>query len=351
MALVKRIVLGLGGLLAVFALAVFAWASWPISVDRSAPDPALTYLNSKDESDVELREAYFEHEGAALHYIEGGEGETVVFLHGFPSFWFSFLRQVDDLKGDYRVVAVDGLGAGKSDAPSDVESYKLEAMAAHLEALIDHFGAEKVHLVGHDWGSAFAIGFAQRHPDRVLSVTGLSAPPMNASLHALEQDESARATASYVERFKSANPALLVALSTDETIYNGAYRPLVDAGKLNEEEGALFRQGTSDPKRTNAHINWYRANAPHPDEITERDFWPSRTARVSMPALYIWGEDDQIFNQSAIDRLIELSDDPSLLMFPGVGHWPHVRMAPEVNLAIREHMAQASEANAAPDGP
>ncbi len=333
-------------LVLVCAAFVAIWAIIPVSVDRSKSDPAVTYANLVSRSSTELIEDHFEHSGLTLHYVEGGAGqerETVIFLHGFPSYWYSFSRQIEALKADYHVVAIDGLGAGKSDAPRESEHYKLEAMSDHLIALIDRLGAERVHLVGHDWGSAFAIGFAQRHPDRVITVTGISAPPTNASLYVLREDEKAREAATYIERFKGANPVLIVALGGDTAVYKSAYQPLVEDGLLTAEEGELFREATEDARRINAHINWYRANLPHPDEITDANIWPSLDARVTVPSLYIWGEDDQIFNQAAMDRMLSLSDDPELILFPKIGHWPHVRKADEVNAAIRAHISAASD--------
>lgn len=342
MSWLKQFGLGLLTITLIGGLLTYLWAIQPISIDREQPDPAVEFLASRVTDEIRYREGFFEHGSTTLHYVEVGTGETIVFLHGFPSFWLSLVRQIEYFSNNYRVIAVDGLGAGKSDAPSDVDLYKLEAMSAHLGALMDHVGEEQFHLVGHDWGSAFAIGFAQRYPQRVLSVTGISAPAVNASLYALESDAKARESAAYVEQFKQANPLLLIALRAGDAIYDGAYRPLVDDEKLLPEEGALFRNATSNPKRINSHINWYRANIPHPDELKESDFWPSRDARVEMPALYIWGEDDPIYNQVATDRILTLSDQGRILIFPEIGHWPHVRKAGEVNVAIAEHIAAAS---------
>ena len=243
---------------------------------------------------------------------------------------------------DYHVIAVDSLGAGKSFAPRDAAPYKLETMGEHIAALLDELKIERPHLVGHDWGSACASGLAQRYPERILSVTGMSAPSHTATLHALEVDPKARETSGYVEQFKSANPPVIWALGVPDQIYDGAYRPLVEDGKLTEQEGQLFRNATSDPKRINAHINWYRANLPHPDDVDEEDYWPSREARVTMPALYIWGEDDPIYNEVAITRLLQLSDDAKLITFPNTKHWPHVREAEAVNRAIADHIAEAT---------
>lgn len=344
MGLFKKLALLILGAGVMLGCGIYLWAIAPVSVDREKPDPAVLLLSQRNSDSVMYTEDYHRFSGNSLHYVQAGEGEAIVFLHGFPSFWLSFVRQVDHFRNHYRVIAVDGLGAGKSDAPGRSEAYKLEAMSAHLEALITHLGEEKVHLVGHDWGAALAIGFAQEYPDRVLSVTAISAPSLNATLHALEADPGARKTAEYVERFKQANPALLVMLGTSDTIYDGAYRPLVEDGKLTAKEGELFRNATSDMKRINAHINWYRANLPHPDDVTEADYWPSIDARISIPALYIWDEEDPIYNKTALERMIALSDQSELLLLPKTGHWPHVRSSEAVNDALAMHFDTASNA-------
>lgn len=340
---IKRVIGCTLAVLGSVALAIYLWALIPVSVDQESPDAAVVHLSKSSNAPRQLQEGYFEHSGVSLHYVSVGEGEAIVFLHGFPSFWFSLVRQIEHFSQSNRVVAIDGLGAGKSDAPHDVDSYKLDAMGEHIIALLDELSIERAHLVGHDWGSAFAIGLAQRYPERVLSVSGISAPPLNATLHALENDPKARKTSGYVEQFKSANAPLLWALGVSDQIYDGAYRPLVEDGKLTPEEGALFGAATSDPKRINAHINWYRANLPHPDALSEADFWPSRHARVTMPALYIWGEDDPIYNQTALDRLRALSDQSELVTFPETGHWPHVRHSEKVNALIAAHIEAASQ--------
>ncbi|MEO1045677.1 MAG: alpha/beta hydrolase [Pseudomonadota bacterium] len=325
---------------------VFAWSSTGVSVDRDTSDPGVLLANRDVDRASQYREGYFAFAGTTLHYVEAGKGDMVLFLHGFPSYWPSFQRQMEALKADYHVVAIDGLGAGKSDAPQDVEAYKLEAMADHVFALIDHLGADQVHLVGHDWGSAFAIGLAQRYPKRVKSVIAFSAPPQNVILDILANVPEERATFAYVEQFKRAHPAILLAMGIEQSIWDGAYGPLVEAGHLSEEEGALFRQATSDPKRIDAHINWYRANIPSPDAVSESDYWPARQARVVAPALYIWGSDDPIFSQLAIDKMEALSDQSELMILEDVGHWPHVERAKEVNAALRAHIAAASDTTA-----
>ena len=341
--MVKKLIAVLIIVPVVALFAGFFWSSSPLKTDRSLPDRAAVHANAVTSGAPFYKEAWFDHEGRSLHYVAAGEGEVILFIHGFPSFWYSFFPQMEAFKDAYRVVAIDGLGAGRSDAPRDVDAYRLEAMAAHVNALIDHLGADKVHLVGHDWGAAFALGFAQRYPDRVMTVTGMSAPPQNVILKLLKDNAEEREIFAYVERFKRSTPLLLLASDVERRIWEGAYGPLVEEGKLSAEEGALFRHATSDPRRINAHINWYRANIPPFDEIEESDYWPSGEARIQAPALFIWGTEDAIISANSIAQIRSGADAIVLLPLEGVGHWPQIQQAGAVTEAIRSLLSEGDQ--------
>ncbi|MEM7662649.1 MAG: alpha/beta hydrolase [Pseudomonadota bacterium] len=312
------------------------WSNLPVRTDRTTPDPGLLYLNNRSPEAPPLEEAYFEHKGQSLHYVEAGDGEVVLFLHGFPSYWYSFARQIDDMRADYRVIAIDGLAAGRSDAPFETEPYKLEAMSEHIHALLDDLAVEKAHLVGHDWGAALVFGFAQRYPERVATVTGISSPPQNILLQLMETNPRQQETSAYVERFKRANPILLLALRIPQRIWKEPYSRHVERGLLSEEEGNLFRDALASPKRIHAHINWYRANIPPYEDITEQDYWPGKNASIDVPALLIWGKSDNLFEPEFIDLMLASSANLEVVQFDDVGHWPHLAQAKTVTTKIRE---------------
>lgn len=342
----KRFTLRIGGAVAFVTLAGIViglwWGRIPVEVDRTQPDSALTYLNADERMSGRVREGYVEYGGNTVHYVEAGSGEAVLFLHGFPSYWFSFARQIEALADDHRVIAIDGLGAGRSDAPLDEADYRLEEMAEHVFALLDELDVEQVHLVGHDWGAAFAFGLAQRFPERVSSVTGIGAPPQEVLVDALAQSPAIQERAAYIERLKSANPLLIVVTGGHRRVWTGAYQPLVEAGFMTAEEGALFRAATGDPRRLNAHINWYRSNVPKPDSIKAASYWPSKGARLTMPALLVWGSDDRVFDPLYAALFAKRGDSVRMLEIDGVGHWPHFERPDEVTDAIRETIEAAS---------
>ena len=90
----------------------------------------------------------------------------------------SWRDQLAGLSDHYRVVAPDLRGYGGTDAPPRVRDYTIDRLTRDVVELIDALGVERVHLVGHDWGGAIAWEVAQRHGDRLLSLSVLNCPPM-----------------------------------------------------------------------------------------------------------------------------------------------------------------------------
>ena len=179
--------------------------------EPAAEDAAVAYANRVTKTGPTYSEGYFEYEGLRLHYVEAGEGDLVILYHGFPSYWLSFLDQMEALKPRYRVVAVDGLGAGLSDKPDTLSAYRVEALAAQLDALARHLaGDEKFTLIGHDWGGALALTFAEAYPDRLKGVVGMSAPSYNVFLDLVKSSEEQQAASSYMQRIRETPPEAVV---------------------------------------------------------------------------------------------------------------------------------------------
>lgn len=334
-----------GGLLALVVGLI--WAGRPAHTDRAGIDPAVAHLNAPGRMAGALSEGWFGHSGLRLHYVEAGTGPTIVLLHGFPSYWLSFARQVEMLAKAHHVVAIDGLGAGRSDAPVAIAPYRLAAMAAQIMALVDHLDAPAIHLVGHDWGAALAFGIAQNYPDRIKSVTGLGAPPLPIMLDGLRSDPAVQRQAAYVETLKRVGPLPNLAMRSGRRIWTGAYQPMVQRGELTAAEGALFRAATADPRRTAAHVNWYRANIPAPDRIGDTDYWPARQVVLPMPAQLIWGDRDRAFAPAYAAKAAALGGKMQVVRLPGVGHWPHIERAGIVNAAIASIVSRAEAQPAA----
>ena len=105
-----------------------------------------------------------------MAYVDTGEGDPVVFLHGNPTSSYLWRNVIPQLAGQARCLAPDLIGMGDSGkAPGG--SYRFADHARYLDAWFDALGlTERVVLVGHDWGSALGFDWARRHPERVKGV-------------------------------------------------------------------------------------------------------------------------------------------------------------------------------------
>ena len=122
---------------------------------------------------------FFDSRGVKIRYIDVGRGEPVVLIHGFSSSLDANWRQtriIDALVKDFRVVALDVRGHGKSDKPHDPASYGV-TIIEDVARLMDHLHIPRAHIVGYSMGGAITGKFITMHPDRVISaVFGGSAP-------------------------------------------------------------------------------------------------------------------------------------------------------------------------------
>jgi len=115
-------------------------------------------------------------DGIRLHYIDEGEGEPVVMLHGNPTWSFYYRNLVEALSGAYRTIVPDHVGCGLSDKPDDSRYvYTLERRVDDLEALLEHLEVDRgITLVVHDWGGMIGMAYAARHPERIARLVILN---------------------------------------------------------------------------------------------------------------------------------------------------------------------------------
>ena len=138
---------------------------------------------------------YVELDGQRLHYIDEGTGETVLFVHGTPSWSFEWRDQVKALSGRFRCVALDHLGFGLSDKPEHA-AYKPEDHARRLAELVRALDLRDVTLVVHDFGGPIGVGAALEEPARYKRMV-----VMNTWLWSMAEEPAVRKISSFVRSF------------------------------------------------------------------------------------------------------------------------------------------------------
>jgi proline iminopeptidase len=114
--------------------------------------------------------------GTIWYKVSGsGQGTPVILLHGGPGFSSYYLKPLEALGDERKVVRYDQLGGGKSSGLTDTTKMTIAHFVAELDSLRSHLGYQRVHLVGHSWGTILGLEYYRAHPDRVASLTLASA--------------------------------------------------------------------------------------------------------------------------------------------------------------------------------
>jgi proline iminopeptidase len=118
-------------------------------------------------------ESFLTVDGGRIWYKVSGAGTATpaILLHGGPGFASYYMKPLEALADERRIVRYDQLGAGKSDKISDTTKFTIAHFVNELDSLRSHLGFDKVHLIGHSWGTILALEYYRAHPEHVVSLT------------------------------------------------------------------------------------------------------------------------------------------------------------------------------------
>jgi epoxide hydrolase 4 len=264
--------------------------------------------------------------GVRLHYVEQGEGPLVVLLHGFPEFWYSWRHQIPALaEAGFRVVAPDQRGYNTSEKPRGVRSYRIEHLVDDVAALIQHAGAERATVVGHDWGGGVAWSVAMLRPEAVDKLIVMNAPHPRALAREFRRFKQL-AKSWYVFFFQlpwlpEAGIRFRNYRLIDRVLRNEPRRP----GAFNEEDIAAYKVALAQPGALNAGINYYRA------AVRRNPLDNSTLRQIDAPTLLIWGEEDPYLDVRLTEGLGQWVPNIRVERIANASHWVQIDAAERVN--------------------
>src|SRR5690349_24282452 len=98
-------------------------------------------ITSHESRKHEMNDAYADlQNGMRLHYVESGAGPLILFVHGFPEFWYAWKHQLTEFSRDHHAVALDMRGYNLSSKPPAVADYRARHLMEDLRLLIEHLG-------------------------------------------------------------------------------------------------------------------------------------------------------------------------------------------------------------------
>ena len=255
-------------------------------------------------------------------------GEPVLLLHGFPQSSWSWRAQVEALaEAGYRAVAPDQRGYSPGARPESVDDYRIDLLVGDVLGVADAVGAERFHLVGHDWGGAVAWNVAGRHPDRLRTLTVLSTPHPRAMRRALDGevggDQSTRS--GYMELFRSPGSESIF-LADDAKLLHQMYP--ASGMPAGAEEPYIEALGTAEA--LGAALNWYRAAS-----IADVD----GLGPITTPTMYVWSTEDIALGREAAEATADAVDGPYRFeVLDGVSHWITEQVPDRVNELLLDHL-------------
>jgi pimeloyl-ACP methyl ester carboxylesterase len=261
---------------------------------------------------------YAEFNGVKIHYVDRGRGDAIVLLHGGTSSLESWIRTgvVSNLEKDFRVIAYDARGAGKSGKPSDPKAYGRQ-QALDVVRLLDALQIKRAHIVGFSLGGSTVAQLLTLHPERFLTATqvaGAGRSPAAASDPRIEV-EAAEIEKDCISRSRIYRQAPPNAKPTEEE-----YQQRAKECRANPD----FNQHS-----TAASLRGYRDQAVTPEQMKA----------VKVPTLGVVGTLDHTLKE--MQELKRLRPDMKLVLLEGVSHTGStgIQGQPELVAAIREFIA------------
>ena len=262
-----------------------------------------------------------------LHYVTAGDpdDETVLLLHGFPEFWYTWRDQIPALAdGGYHVVAPDMRGYNASEKPYGVDAYQLPELSDDVAGLVDEFG-ETAHVVGHDWGGLVAWDVGARRPEVADTISVLNAAHLGALVRELTSNPEQIRRSWYAFYFQLPwLPEFLFRRASDKI-----FEELFTEGPSNPEacssaDVARYEQAFCQPGTPTSAIHYYRALgrmlAPSMLPFVADDL----PMQVDVPTLLLWGERDHAQGPELTTGLDRWVSDLRIERFPEASHWVHL---------------------------
>jgi pimeloyl-ACP methyl ester carboxylesterase len=271
-------------------------------------------------------------------HVDGpDDGELVLLLHGFPQTSASWRDQITALAAaGYRAVAPDQRGYSPRARPAELAAYAMPELVGDVIGLADALGAERFHLVGHDWGGAVAWQVAGRHPGRLHTLTAVSTPHPEAMRRAFRGDLGGNQAerSGYITFFRQPD-------SQDRLLENdaAAFRMIFAASGMPEGREQPYLQALGTPEAMGAALNWYRAAS-----VADAE----GLGPIITPTLYVWSTDDLALGAEAAEATAKCVEGPyRFAVIEGVSHWIAEQAPDRLNQLLVDHISSFGTPSAA----
>jgi pimeloyl-ACP methyl ester carboxylesterase len=290
---------------------------------------------------------YADVNGVRLHCASIGKGPLVLFLHGYPSFWYQWKDQMAEMGRDHLAVGLDMRGYNLSSKPEGLEPYTMKHLVEDVRQFAEKLAGRdgdkprKFVLVAHDWGANVAWAFAMYHPEMLEKLVIINGAHPFISERELRENPAQRYASNYFFVFNgylAPGEQPVDESNSRESAVRRAQSGFVDAevkgGRYTEEDRQAWIEAWSQKGSTTAGLNYYRANHRnppfndrHPASTIPRS-WSAKEVTegatstiIKVPTFVIWGMKDTAILSGHLSGLDKWVTNLSVRLYPDDDHW------------------------------
>jgi len=286
---------------------------------------------------------YADVNGVRLHYASVGQGPLVLFLHGYPSFWYQWKDQMAEMGRDHLAVGLDMRGYNLSSRPEGLEPYTMPHLVEDVRQFVEKINGagKKFILVGHDWGANVAWVFAMYHPEMLEKLIIVNGAHPFISDRELRENPAQRLASNYFfvfNKYLAPGEQPVDENDTKESASRRAHTGFVDAevksGRYTEEDRQAWIDAWSQPGSTTAGLSYYRANHRNPPfndrhpASTITHSWSAKEVTagakstiIKVPTFVIWGMRDNAILSGHLSGLEKWVPNLRVRLYPEDDHW------------------------------
>ena len=265
----------------------------------------IDWLNRKE---YPFRSNFIETESGKIHYIDEGEGEVLLFVHGNPNWSFGYRELIRHFSRTHRCIAIDHIGFGLSDKPYEV-SYLPQFHAENLESVINALQLRDITMFVHDWGGPIGMSYAEQNPDNVKRLV-----VFNSWFWSVKEDK----TLSTFSKFMG------TALGRNLCKYFNFFpRVLMKADlgdKKNYSEAVHQHYIRPFPYPKSRKGTWVFPRSFLAEDQWLAQLWDNRGGLSKLPVLLLWGMRDKAFPQPFLSKWESVFPNNTTIKFEHSGH-------------------------------
>lgn len=277
-----------------------------------------------NENEYPFKSHFFSTSVGNMHYVDEGEGDPIVFVHGNPSWSFEFRNLIKDLSTTNRCIAPDHIGFGLSDKPSEW-SYLPVEHAKNFEQLMESLDLEKITLIVGDWGGPIGLSYAIAHPEKIRNLV-----VTNTWIWSVENDLYFQAFSGFM-----GGPLGKWLIEKYNFFANNVVKAAFgDKRKLTSEIHNHYLMPLSNPEDRKG--NWT-----FPQQIIDssqwlNELWDKSHTLASKEILLAWGMKDIAFRKTELNRWTRAFPNANMIRFDDAGHFVSEEKPDELLVEIKK---------------